>query len=112
MAAKLNRRRAVVQNTRQPALPRVLHSALGAIPVRMVEQPTAGEQKAWGTFDIEQRIIEIKSGMGDAATRQIFLHEAVHVALWDSGCQLTGDQEEAVCTALASFLISSGLVRL
>jgi hypothetical protein len=76
----------------------------------MVTQPGDDETKAWGTFDIENRVIEIKRDMGAAFAVQILLHECIHIALWDSGAQLTKDQEEQVCTCVASFLMQSGLL--
>jgi hypothetical protein len=94
-------------------LPHRVQTALGAVPVVPVEQPTdSNGTKAFGTFDLENRVIEIKSALCHATARQVFLHECIHIALWDAGVQLTGDQEEAVCTSVATFLLVSDLTRL
>lgn len=61
---------------------------------------------AFGIVDFEQRTIDIV-GTGPMATRwQTFWHEAVHVALWDSGTHniLTEQQNEAVADAVGAFL--------
>ena len=84
-------------------LPTAIPSALGPVPVELVD--AIGDDGRRGEFDEEQRIIRIRRDLCPAMLWQTLGHEAAHVALFDAaiGDYLTEKQEEAVCNAFGTF---------
>lgn len=80
---------------------------LGPIPVELTEKlEHDGERLAGVALPYGRKII-LDSGLEDQATRVIFAHEWVHMVLHDAGIILPPDQEEAVCTTVATAMVAS-----
>lgn len=86
-------------------LPKALWSSLGPLPVSQVA-PGEMADGAMGTFTFRPRTIHLDKTMSPESKAQTFWHEAVHVALWDSGVHnhLGHELQESVCDALGSYL--------
>lgn len=97
------KRKARQRTVNLPPLPDCLPSPLGAIPVDVVDEVLATDKGTiMGTFDPVNRVIKIRAGMGAAVSWQTLLHEATHMVLSDAGVQLSEDQHESVCDAIAT----------
>jgi Zn-dependent peptidase ImmA (M78 family) len=88
---------------RLPALPASVPSAMGAIPVEIVEALKLNDEALCGRFSWQKRLIQVEQKMTREAQWYTLYHEMVHVALSDSGVAQVLDerQTEAVCDALA-----------
>lgn len=86
-----------------PRLPKALWSPLGPVPVALTSSVVDG---ALGSFTFRSRDIHIDNTGVPAIQWGTFWHEAVHVALFDSGVTngLSHDAEEAVCDAVGTYL--------
>lgn len=89
-----------------PKLPKTFFSVLGPIEVADLVAPPPEAGDAVGLYKYVERRIEIEPKMAPEARWSTLWHEAVHVALNDSGVQnvLTKDQAEAVCDAVGGYL--------
>jgi hypothetical protein len=94
-------------------LPRTLYSALGPIPVELVDKlPADPEMMTYGRFIGHTRSIELSREIPSAEARiHTLFHEWVHVAMTDSGVthMLDARLEEAICDAIGGLLAGAAL---
>jgi hypothetical protein len=88
-----------------PRLPKALWSPHGPLPV-LRSKTLLEDEGAFGQVMWRPREITLDATSCPATQAQTLFHEAVHVALWDSGVHnsLTDEQEEAVCDAVGNYL--------
>lgn len=93
-------------------IPRTLYSVMGPIPVERLEA-IEHENPAvlvMGRWRAAERVVAVSREVeSDVAAFQTTMHEWVHTMLDDSGVSqhLTGEQEEAVCDAVAAVLTAA-----
>ena len=87
-------------------LPKSLATALGQISVGYLSQEESDRLGAFGFFNLVKRTVDVLETMPIQAQWQAFWHEAVHVALWDTGAEnvLDAKQLEVICDSLGTFL--------
>lgn len=85
-----------------PRVPKALWSSLGPLPVTITEMP----EETLGMVEFRKREVTLDKTMGPEARISTMWHEAVHIALYDSGVtnSLTHDLEEAICDAVGAYL--------
>lgn len=95
------------------ALPRVLPSQLGPVPVLVVDTIVGVDStlNLMGGWDPIRRVIYVKRGMHPAQALHTMYHEACHLWSWDSGIrQLVHERlMQAMCDASASALVMERL---
>lgn len=98
-----------------PPIPTTMFSVFGDMSVTL--EPTLMErEKAMGKVEYTSRKVTIQADMHALTAWQAYFHEAVHLALWDSGTHttLSSKQEESVCDSLGTYLaamIAGGVIR-
>jgi Zn-dependent peptidase ImmA (M78 family) len=91
-----------------PKLPAALDSAMGAVRVA-IDPQLMERESCFGKVDFQARVITI-DGAGSRETQwQTLGHELIHLILSDAGLNelLDHDVEEALCTAVGSWLAAS-----
>lgn len=86
---------------RYPPLPRAVAGVLDPITVTR-EADRMEKHEEYGHWRWHTRSIVVDAALTGAALWQTYYHELVHAALSDCGVQLTKEQEEAVCDAIAT----------
>lgn len=92
-----------------PALPSVIQTALGEVPVEMVaDLKDEDGDECLGIWNYGERKIKLRPGQLPVTLWQTLIHEKVHMWLSDSGVSvfLTEKQEEAICDALSSAIVA------
>ena len=87
-------------------LPKDVFSPFGPLKVRPLDDP---DEAVFGKFLYDQREVQLRKSACAETQWNTVLHEMTHIALWDSGAhaQLTEEQEEAVCDAVAAYLTAA-----
>jgi hypothetical protein len=86
-------------------LPAYVWSQHGPVPVELVEG-LAESREALGMWDARQRAVSLDAASCGTTQLQVLMHEALHVALTDSGAtnMLSTELEELVCDAVGCWL--------
>lgn len=89
-------------------IPASVYSQIGPVPVTFDASIAEGEPEnlALGVFDKQKRTIKLDPASTRESQVATLMHEAIHVALWDSGCEntLTEVQVESICDAVGTYL--------
>lgn len=105
MGAKVKQRRRVVQVV--PRLPGSVWSALGPIPVRLVDGLKDDKGcDLYGYWDPTNREILIREGIHPTTAIVTAVHEWLHSALYDAGVKLPTKVEESVCDCLSTAIVA------
>jgi hypothetical protein len=86
------------------SLPRVIHSALGPVPVEVVPKLKVNGEEAFGHFSSWNRLIRVNPGPDPIMRHQTLYHEWMHMVLFDAGLQnlFTKEQQEMLCDAVGT----------
>lgn len=92
-----------------PALPSVVHSSIGDVPVEQVAdlKDETGDD-CLGIWNYGERKIKLRPDQAPPAGWQTLVHEKVHMWLSDSGVSgfLSQKQEEAICDAISTAIVA------
>lgn len=91
----------MARTERTSKVPARVAGVLDAIRVRL-ETGRMTEHNEYGRWEWATRTVTLDASLTGRALWQVFYHELVHAALSDCGVQLTKEQEEAVCDAIAT----------
>jgi hypothetical protein len=92
---------------RTPALPKSVWSAVGPVPVVVVEG--LKDEKGvdlFGCWDASAREIRIRAGIHPTTALTTAVHEWLHCVMYDAGIKLPAAMEERVCDCLATGIVA------
>lgn len=67
-----------------------------------IQRPRVVTPEHLGEFTSEDRVVKVQRNLKRPIAWRVYYHEWTHSCLDDCGVQLTEDQEEAVCQAIAA----------
>lgn len=97
-----------------PPLPTYVFTALGEVPVTLVESIPDLHGKPshdLGYCDYHKRFILIRGDLNPATMWHTLAHETFHFVIFDSGIRLSHNMEEMLCDAYATHFFQEMVTR-